>query len=454
MKLKRIVPVVIVLALVALVAWQYPRFYIATGYGAKCLASGVFVAHRNADQVIAQDLDYSIVKYTHSKIDYKKKTVTTSFLGMAHQTAVYREGLGCTLVGDMPESKVRAESHQQLAPQPADPFEVAWPNGDQLKDTIFPEINYTKLKKAMDDAFDHGDEDLKRTAAVVVVYKNQLVGEEYWTKEGITPETRMWGWSMDKSIINTMLGVLSREGKLDVNEPAPIPEWQNDERKNITVNNLMHMSSGLKWDEDYGNVSDVTVMLYRKGDVYKAAVKAPYGVKPGTQWYYSSGTTNILSGMIRHIIGNDDKYLDFPRKEIFNKIGMRSMLMETDAAGNFVGSSYGYATARDWARFGLLYLNNGVWQGDTIVSPEWVKYTRTPAPASTGNYGAQFWLNRDKSIPDAPEDMFYCDGHRGQRIFIMPSKKLVVVRLGFSLEHFSDDTFLKEVLSAFQSDKQ
>jgi len=153
---------------------------------------------------------------------------------------------------------------------------------------------------------------------------------------------------------------------------------------------------------------------------------------------------------MRNLIGNDKDYHDFPYREIFNKIGITSMIVETDAAGNFVGSSYGFATARDWARFGLLYFNDGVWRGDTILPKGWVKYTRTPAVASKGEYGAQFWLNESKKLPDVPSDMFSCNGHRGQRIFIIPSRDLVVVRLGYMEDGFSYNDFLKAILDSIK----
>ena len=215
----------------------------------------------------------------------------------------------------------------------------------------------------------------------------------------------------------------------------------------------MHMSSGLKWNEDYGDVSDVTNMLYRSADCYKIAVNAPYQKKPGSEWKYSSGTSNILSGIMRNMIGNDKVYHEFPYVELFNKIGISSMIIESDAAGNFVGSSYTYATARDWARFGLLYYHDGIWKGDTILPKGWVNYTKTAAPASKGLYGAQFWLNQSKSMPDVPEDLFSCNGHRGQRVYIIPSRNLVVVRLGFSEEGFNHNDFLKGILSAIGTNK-
>jgi len=447
---KIVIPIVVIATLIIIAVSQYPKLYLATGYGAKSMATAVFVAERDPLMVNLTDLNYSIVKYTKSVVDYENKSVTTSFWGMAKQTAVYRNGFGCCLVGDRSADSLRMVTFNRPVYRQDGSWHMAWPNGDLIKDTVFSEIDTVKMKSAIDAAFDKPPTYEKRTAAVVVLYKGELVAEKYDKVMGITPDTRIWGWSMTKSIINAMAGVLTKQGKLDVNAVAPVPQWQKDRRRDITINNLMHMSSGQKWDENYSDVSSATNMLYRSADAYKVAIDVPYQKKPETDWNYSSGTTNILSGIMRTLIGNDQAYHEFPYLEIFNKIGISSMIIETDAAGNFVGSSYGYASARDWARFGLLYYNDGVWKGDTILPKGWVGYTRTPADASKGEYGAQFWLNKSKKLPDAPDDLFSCNGHRGQRIFIIPSRNLVVVRLGFSEEGFNHNEFLKGILAAIR----
>lgn len=445
---KIVIPVVVIATLIVIVVSQYPKLYLATGYGAKCMASAVFVAERDPQIVKLTDLDFSIIKYTQSVVDYEKKSVTTSFWGMSKQTAVFRKGFGCCLVADCSADSVQMVTLIPPIIKREGAWRIAWPNGDLVKDTVYPEVDTLKLKSAVDVAFDNSSSYQKRTAAVVVIYKGELIAEKYDKTREITPDTRLLGWSMTKSIINAIAGVLSKQGKLNVKAVAPIPQWLNDRRRDITINDLMHMSSGLKWDENYGDVSPATDMLFRSADCYKVAIGAPFQKKTGTEWNYSSGTTNILSGIMRSLIGNDKIYYEFPYREIFNKIGITSMIMETDAAGYFVGSSYGYATARDWARFGLLYYNDGVWKGDTILPKGWVRYTTTPVAASKGEYGAQFWLNKSKNMPDAPEDMFSCEGHHGQRVFIIPSRNLIVVRLGFSEKGFSHNDFLKGILAA------
>ena len=379
MRRKIVIPVVVIATLIIIAASQYPKLYLATGYGAKSMATAVFVAGRDPQMVNLTDLNYSIVKYSQSIVDYENKSVTTSFWGMAKQTAVYRKGYGCCLVGDRSADSLRMVGFDPPVIRQDGVWHISWPNGDLVKDTVFPEIDTLKMKSAIDGVFDKPSVYEKRTAAIVVLYKGELVAEKYDKPLGITPDTRIWGWSMTKSVMNAMAGVLTKQGKLDVNSVAPVPEWQKDLRRDITISNLMHMSSGLKWDENYSDVSSATNMLYRSADAYKVAIDVPYQKKPETDWNYSSGTTNILSGIMRTLIGNDQVYHEFPYREIFNKIGITSMIVETDAAGNFIGSSYGYATARDWARFGLLYYNDGVWKGDTILPKGWVNYSRIPA---------------------------------------------------------------------------
>ena len=449
MRYKIVIPILVFLTLIIIIISQYPKLHIATGYGAKSMATAVFVAGRDPQIVKMTDLNYSIVKYTKSIVDFENKSVTTSFHGMAKQIAVYRPGFGCCLIGDLPPDSVQKDSFTLPLAKREGVWRIAWPSGDLKKDTFYPEIDTIKLKTAVEAAFDT-EEYRKGTAAVVVVYKGELISEKYAKELGITGDTRIWGWSMTKSIMNAMAGILTKKGNLDVNATVPIPQWLNDRRRNITINDLMHMTSGLKWYEDYGDVSSATTMLYRSSDFYKMAIEATYQKKPGTVWKYSSGTSNILSGIIRTLIGNDRIYHEFPYREIFNKIGTSSMILETDAAGNIVTSSYCLGTARDWARFGLLYYNDGIWKGDTILPKGWVEYTRTPVLASNGEYGAQFWLNRSKKLPDVPEDMFSCNGHRGQRVFIIPSRGLVVVRLGFSEKEFNHNEFLRGILAAIK----
>jgi CubicO group peptidase (beta-lactamase class C family) len=256
---------------------------------------------------------------------------------------------------------------------------------------------------------------------------------------------------MAKSFTNALVGLLVKQGKLDINTPVSLEEWMDDDRKNITLNNLMQMQSGLKWNEDYGNRSDVTVMLHCESDMSQFAIDQKLEYQPGTFWYYSSGTSNIISEIIRRQLNSDSLYYSYARKLLFEKTGMPDAIFEVDPSGTMIGSSYIYATARDYARFGLLYQNDGVFNNERILPEGWVEYTTSAASASNGEYGSLFWLNRGKKLQSAPEDMYMCVGHDGQRIFIFPTEELVVVVLGYSPSSnggMDFDSLLKDVINA------
>jgi len=257
---------------------------------------------------------------------------------------------------------------------------------------------------------------------------------------------------MTKSIAATMYGILQKKGLIDINSVTGISEWQNDDRKNITYNDLLHMNSGLEWVEDYNNISDVTNMLFMERDMSKVQLHKDLEGKPNESWNYSSGTTNLLAGyLLRKFFDNQQDYLDFWYAELLDKIGMHSAIIETDMAGNFVGSSYGWANTRDWAKFGLLYLHNGNWNGEQILDQQWVKYVSTPTNGSDGKYGGHFWLNAGGRYPDVPKDLFSCNGYQGQWVFIIPSKELVIVRTGLTEDpEFDVNGFLKDILNSIE----
>ncbi len=190
-------------------------------------------------------------------------------------------------------------------------------------------------------------------------------------------------------------------------------------------------------------------MLFQAKDMSKCQLEKPAAYQPNTHWNYSSGTSNLLSGILRNQFKNHQEYLDFWYSSLIDKIGMNSTVIETDMVGNYVGSSYGWATTRDWAKFGLLYLHNGNWNGEQIFDSSWTKYVATPTNTSNGRYGAQFWLNAGGYFPDVPRDMYYCSGYQGQMIAIIPSLDLVIVHMGLK-EEFDFNTFLKDIIRSFK----
>lgn len=434
---------VIILAVGIWYAW--PRLPIITGYAAKNMCSGIFLSERTQEQIEQQELNFFPINLARNVVDMENRSVTSSLLGLVKRTAVYREGLGSVLVIGYDEEILKNQTLTNNAFFPENPDTVPWPLGDRIADTVPAGLDREKLAEVVNGIFDRPGEDLKKTFSAIVVYKGQLVAEQY--TEGVTEATRLVSWSMAKSVTNALVGILVKEGKMKPDAPVGIPEWENDERSSVTLDHLMRMNSGLEWDEDYFDLSHVTKLLYMEPDMYAFAVESPLAHEPGTHWYYSSGSTNIICGLIRRTFDNDSDYHHFPRRALFNPTGMRSAVFETDPSGTFVGSSYIYATTRDWARFGLLYLNNGVFAGDTLLPEGWVEYTCRPTEGSGGQYGAMFWLNRSGEFTDVPEDMLFADGFKGQRIFILPSHDLVVVRMGYSSETVDFNRFLADILA-------
>ena len=278
----------------------------------------------------------------------------------------------------------------------------------------------------------------------MVLHRGQIIAEKY--APNFTKGSRILGWSMTKSITSTVFGIMQKQGMIHVNDKAPIEAWKNDERANITNNNLLQMNSGLEWLEDYNTISDVTKMLFLEKNMAKTQeLKESIG-KPNETWNYSSGTSNLISGIIRSKFKRHQAYLDYWYTQFIDKIGMNSMIVETDMWGNYVGSSYAWATPRDWAKFGQLYLNKGNWNGEQLFDPTWVDYITTPTNGSDGTYGGHFWLNAEGQFPDVPKNMFYASGYQGQFVFVFPDQDVVVVRMG--LAHININKFLKGVLES------
>ena len=413
----------------------YPKLDLISGFSAKSVASGHFIDHRSLKIIENGDNDIDLIDWAKNTIYDTEDFATASVYGLKERKAIYREGLGATLINDDFDVSKPFEVPKRTKPS----TNLAFPYGNmEPKDTIFNNIDYAQLEKAVANAFDKKGIKDKRTRSVLVIYKDKIIAEKY--DVGFNKDSKILGWSMTKSITSALFGVLDKQRKFDIYKPAPIPEWVNDNRKIITTNDLLHMNSGLEWEEDYNKISDVTQMLFQAEDMTRSQINKPLVGKPNASWNYSSGTTNLLSGILRKQFKTHQEYLDFWYSVLIDKIGMNSMIIETDMAGNFVGSSYGWATTRDWAKFGLLYIHKGNWSGEQILSENWVNYSATPTNTSNGGYGAQFWLNKGGKFPNVPSDMFYCSGYQGQMVAIFPSHHLVVVRMGLSSD-FDFDSF-------------
>ncbi len=446
-KLLKYLLIIVLLIFLYLGYTYYPALNIVTGYASKNMASGLFLAKRDQLSMEKQDNGFLPINFASYVVDEEGKSVSSSIFGLMKRKAIYKEGLGAILVNDAYDPTIEFKAPNRFKSKNS----LAFPYGDlPQRDTIFAEVNYEKLQMAVDNSFDAAGEKKQQTRSVLVVYKDQIIGEKY--ADGFDHSSLMHGWSMTKSLTSTMYGILKRQGSIDINETTGLEAWAEDERKHITYNDLLHMNSGLAWEEEYFNISDVTKMLYLESDMGQVQIKNELVGEPDQLWNYSSGTTNILSGpLLRKEFDNHQDYLDFWYSDLIDKIGMHSAVVETDLAGNYIGSSYAWATTRDWAKFGLLYLHEGNWNGEQVLDSSWVQYAATPTNTSEGRYGAQFWLNAGSYHPDVPTDMYSCNGFKGQYVFIIPSRNLVVVRTGLvSDPKFDVNVFLKNIIESIE----
>jgi CubicO group peptidase (beta-lactamase class C family) len=350
-------------------------------------------------------------------------------------TAAATRNLGCTLVRpDASHDTLRARGAPDVAGSRPDPATVDWPLGDRLPDAPPEGIDVPALQRAVAAAFAPA---AAHTRAVVVLHRGRLVAESY--ADGYRADMALPGWSMTKTLTYALLGARAQQGELDCKRALAVPEWRGDARRAIGFDDLLTMTGGLAWNEDYDDPnSDALRMLFRSSDcaaVYAACART---AAPGERFCYASGATNLLCRVLRGTFADDREYWSFPRQALFARLGMRTAVLETDPGGTFVGSSYGFASARDWARLGLLFANDGVAGGERILPAGWVAAAVAPHRASAGRYGRLTWLDRDpdgdgpqtREWPDLPADLFYMSGHEGQYCFVLPGDELVVVRLG------------------------
>ena len=427
---------IVLIALLSGVYYFSPVLNAGSGFSAKNICSGHFLSGMPGQVIVEQALKPAseILANISFKIDEENRQVDTSLYGFFNRRAVYADGTGCTLL---------SAGHQQLqrTVDVADAGQMntklAWPQG------AAPAPGNIGLQAVLEQAFTETDPVHERnTKAVVVIHKGQLIAEKY--APGIDASTPLIGWSMTKSVTSLLVGLLVHDGRLTLEQAAPVPPWHldaDDPRGLITMDQLLRMSSGLVFDEEYGLYSDVTRMLSVEADAAGFAASKPLLAEPDSLWAYSSGTSNIISGIIKRTVGgNFQDYFDFTQQRLFLPLGIHSAALETDDNGTFIGSSFMYASARDWARLGQFCLQGGQWQGEQLLPADWLSYSTTPTPNNLLNsYGAHFWLNADpedkqlkRSWPSLPADTFSMNGYQGQRVVIIPSKDLVVVRLGFS----------------------
>jgi len=422
-----------------------PMLTIYTGFSAKTACSCHFIQDRTLDDILQHEL--TPASFMTESFDESAKQATTTFMGTS-RTAVFRPQLGCTLLSE--------RSYDDLHRLAVVTDRIT--SIDTL--TSDTAIN-PALQAVVNEAFEETEGKIRNTRAILIYQDSLIVGEKY--APGYTSDTPQMGWSMTKSITNALVGILVKQGKLDIFKPASISDWhqdKNDPRGEITIDHLLRMSSGLHFEEKYDTYSTVNQMLWTKADAGKVAYSQDLSHAVDTEWYYSSGTTNIISHIIRQQFTSYQDYINFPYSALFNKLGMTTAIMETDANGTYVGSSLMYASARDWAKLGILYLQDGIWNGERILPEGWVEYSKTPTSTTSpyNFYGAHFWVNASEEphpqidIPrqwaGVPDDAYYASGFEGQTVLIVPSHRIVIVRLGQTLDRAAWDmgSFAAEVL--------
>jgi CubicO group peptidase (beta-lactamase class C family) len=481
----------IILLLAALLGalWLKPPDLLRIGanYSAKIVCSNVFLAGRDPDEVLRTDVQapgIALLRLMRISVDRQQHVIRAGLLGfIGDGVAVDRPNTGCAVVPDgnldfaIHVNKIAAQTGAAAisatpAPTPAptatatvetiaaNPATTApgaatttpgagttplWPEGSTVATTA-------ALERLLADDTLTGP----GMRAVVVVDHGRIVAERY--AAGFSAATPLLGWSMAKTVVAGLVGVLVKEGRLTLDQSAGWATPGGDGRERIRIADLLSMSSGLHFNEGYGAVSDVTRMLYLEPDMSEFARAQPLAHPPGEFWSYSSGTANILSRIVQDAGGRLGAGV--AAEKIFKPLGMASALIETDEDGTLVGSSYMYATARDWARYAQFLLQDGVWRGQEMLPRGYVAMMATPVAASRGQYGhGLVWLWGSDAVtpgqnPDTafgiPADTFWMEGHDGQSIAIMPSRQLAVVRLGLTpaFDHYQPQPLIKAILEA------
>ena len=412
---------------------------------AKVMCSAVFITGLDPE-FAAENLGYAVSPYAERAkvgkpvIDRANKAVHITLPNGKTRTAKYLGSQGClTLPAGQNAPNFTPVVVKSKLP---DPDTQVWPMGDKLPNAPLPkEIDAAKLKQAIDAAFEAG-----MTSAFVVTWKGRLIGERYG--DGITLRTPLESWSMGKSNTAAIFGVLVQQGVYTLEQPAPIPEWQGpgDPRAKIRIADLLHLSGGLRIKSDSDPDADRSAypdhMYYYTGDenMLHYAATRPQQWPPNTVGRYRNTDVVLINYLIRLAVEKrGEEYLSFPQRALYDKIGVRTMVLETDPFGNFRSSGYDLASGRDWARLGNLYLQDGVWNGQRILPEGYAKFVSTPAPAWAADghpvYGGLFWLNTEGTFP-VPRDAYYMSGAGGQTVLVIPSHDLVVTRLG----HFKGAT--------------
>lgn len=439
-KLSIVLAAVLILGVLGLSGWLtfFPpaRLVSATAYTAKIVCANVFIAKRDADSVIRSDLALAwITSRLTIRVDDHNERVESAYRGLfAKRSAQYEEGHGCTLVSkDTPH--VRA-----TAPSPPEKPDVLWPEGERAQ---------VSGNKAMLAALHDPKLQGPGMRAIVVVQDGRIVAETYG--DGFSASTPLQGWSMTKTVNAALAGMAIKDGKLLLDQKNLFAQWVGDARADISVADLMAMTSGLKWSEE-GNSPDPDTLENLASDAAAFARDRPLVAPPGTKFNYSGGSSVLLARVWQNALGAGAQA--YPRERLFKPLGMTSAVLESDPSGTFLGEGFLYANAHDWARFGEFLRLNGEWNGEQLLPMGFVDYMRSPLPASDEGHGPVYgrggvWLGPGQGFT-LPADTFMMQGHLRQVIAIIPSLKLVILRMGLTREDigFSNAKLLYAIVAA------
>lgn len=436
------------LLVLAFFLYAQPLLKTATGYAAKMMCSCLYVhqSNQSLEEMRKERLNFSVLGRVNIQHEASAQSVIASFYGLAPARANYLPGRGCVL---LPEPK-QATPNPIILP-PTKLSDVAADLPLRPDSSSIEGIDQVALSSALDygmQAVEGGG-----AHAIVVLRKGKLIAERY--APGITADSRLLGWSMTKSITAALVGMRIAEGQLRAHQQPLFEAWRGsdaapDPRAAIGLWDLLRMNSGLEWEEAYGSVTDATTMLYAQPDMAAYVRQKPLAHPIGQHWVYSSGTTNLLMAILAETFPSEEAMIGWIYEKFFYPIGANSFIIETDQSGLAVGSSYGWAKARDWAKIGQLFLQRGQWNGQSIIPAAWIQEMLVPAKGSQGTYGGQIWL-KGPDTPSLPNDAFMLRGFQDQRVIILPSQEMVIVRLGHNKDKASDfDGLIQRVLQSLE----
>lgn len=449
--------------------FQANRKLVRNGVQAVLMCNGLFTSERSLEQVFAQELAYLRDRVGSAEggeysIDLERRAVAVGGADSGPLVrAVFREGIGAVVMApDQTYDDIATLPQLTSPPMPGDAATIAWPNGDQLAPRpLSGDVDVEALQAASDWAFTRSTPE-QDTLSLIVLHGGDIVHERY--ADGVNMSTRTRTWSTAKSIAVTLFGMLVEDERMALDQPLGI-DWlprvgsaEADPRRHITLRHVLNMSSGLYPVDSFG-------LEYATGSglAYWAGASSAVGARrravirePGTFWDYENYDTLLAVYTMKQALGSDAAYHAYPRKALLDRIGMRNTLLSTDRFGDFILSSQVYTNARDLARFGLLYLNGGMWEGERLITDDWIEFVRTPAPATAerGNfYGGQWWLVPD-ARGDVPKDAYSTAGNRGQFVVVVPSRDVVIVRRGldYGRQGFDRWDMTREVLKAIRTD--